>query len=310
MPFWLFLHVAHEPPKNVLIAELYSREDWERSFAFYEGFTEAGWLIGLVLGFATSVTNFFGGGFQLLLCSALNLVALGLSVALVADPVLVFERSLVNIEKSVDFAYRGVLLASRVLDGATVNRKLKRENSGVFCVGLVLFSLATSILFTPMPIFVSSVVQVAGLSASFVFALFVLNSAGGVFGYMLVGLRQHQQTGKPNVSRIVAFRGLLSFLLVLVGFSQSPLNDVMIVGAILVLMGFAYAVFLVYTLSLSMELIPSGKAGLFNVFIGAGGACGSFLGPLIATQTLAFVNVFAVAGVIFFLAYMIFKVFV
>ena len=45
------VHVAHEPPKNVLIAELYSHEDWERSFAFYEGFTEVGGLIGLLLGF-------------------------------------------------------------------------------------------------------------------------------------------------------------------------------------------------------------------------------------------------------------------
>ena len=33
------MHVAHEAPKNVLIAELYSHQDWERSFAFYEGFT-------------------------------------------------------------------------------------------------------------------------------------------------------------------------------------------------------------------------------------------------------------------------------
>lgn len=48
-------HVAHEPPKNVLIAELYSREKWERTFALYEGFTEAGWLIGLVLGFSVNL---------------------------------------------------------------------------------------------------------------------------------------------------------------------------------------------------------------------------------------------------------------
>src|SRR3989304_2140766 len=53
-----FLHVAHEPPKNVLIAELYSRQDWERSCAFYEGFTEVGWLIGLLLGFVLSTLMF------------------------------------------------------------------------------------------------------------------------------------------------------------------------------------------------------------------------------------------------------------
>src|SRR3989304_10545748 len=31
------LHVAHEAPKNVLIAEHYSRDEWEKSYGFYEG---------------------------------------------------------------------------------------------------------------------------------------------------------------------------------------------------------------------------------------------------------------------------------
>jgi hypothetical protein len=75
-------------------------------------------------------------------------------------------------------------------------------------------------------------------------------------------------------------------------------------------MGFAYASFLVYTLSLSMELIPSGKAGLFNVLIGIGGACGSFVGPFIASQAFGFEAVFITAGVTFLVAYLAFKIFV
>jgi len=34
------LHVSHEAPKNVLIAEHYSRDEWEKSYGFYEGLTE------------------------------------------------------------------------------------------------------------------------------------------------------------------------------------------------------------------------------------------------------------------------------
>src|SRR4030042_2794916 len=48
------LHVAHEAPKNILIAEHYSHEEWGKSYALYEGFTEIGWLIGLLLGFFAS----------------------------------------------------------------------------------------------------------------------------------------------------------------------------------------------------------------------------------------------------------------
>lgn len=301
-----FLHVAHEPPKNVLIAELYSRPDWEKSFAFYEGFTEIGWLIGLVLGFLASAYG-ISPAFTLTLCSVLNLVAFGLSLLLVADPFFVFERRLVSIERSTDFAYRGILLASRFLDGCLVNERLKRENVNAFCCGLVLFSLATSILFTPMPVFVSRVVQSAALPSSFVFAVFVLNSAGGVFGYYAVGRRHESQTDKAGISRMVFFRSFLSFLLlsmVLVlgsGYGFGPLVT------ILVLLGFANAMFVVYTLSLSMELIPAGKAGLFNVLVGIGGACGSFIGSFIAAASFAYV--FAVAGIIFFVAYLFFKIF-
>jgi len=302
-----FLHVAHEPPKNVLIAELYSRADWEKSFAFYESFTEVGWLVGLVLGFITS----FSGGyseFSLLLCSVLNLIAFGTSLFLVTDPSLIFERSLVNLEKSVDFAHRGVLLASRIFDGASVTGKLRRENVNALCVGLILFSLATSILFTPMPIFVSSAVNAAGLSSSFVFMLFILNSCGGICGYVFAGRRSTNQAQRTDLTRVVVFRGFLSFLLLSVFFSMVAVYNVGIIATILVLMGFAYALFIVYTLSLSMELIPSGKSGLFNVLIGIGGAIGSFVGPLIAAQTVSFAYVFITAGIIFFAAYSAFRV--
>ncbi len=300
------LHVAHEPPKNVLIAEMYSREDWEKSFARYEGFTEVGWLIGLLLGFFTSICNVNPTN-TLILCSALNLVAFLASLVLVTDPYLIFERGLVSIEKSVDFACRGVFVASKIFDGIPSNEKLKRENVRAFCTGLILFSLATSILFTPMPVFISKIVADTSLPQSLVFAIFVLNSGGGVVGYFLAGSRSGQTTGKSRVARIVIFRSVLAFLLIAV--LQTSTYSVVLATSILMLMGFAYALFLVYTLSLSMELIPAGRAGLFNVLVGVGGACGSFIGPYIA-QTFSFFSVFVTAGIIFLITYVTFKVFV
>ncbi len=302
-----FLHVAHEPPKNVLIAESYSRDDWERSFAFYEGFTEVGWLIGLISGFMASAYG-FSHAFTLLLCSTLNLAAFASSLILVKDPLLIFERRLVSMEKSIDFACKGVFLASRIFDGMSSNGRLKRENVGAFCGGLALFSLATSMLFTPMPVFVSDVIKAAALPSSLVFAIFVLNSGGGVLGYFLAGSRSDQQTGKRNIGRIAIFRSFLSFLLPILAVVHIPTYSVMLLTVILILMGFAYALFLVYVLSLSMELIPSGKSGLFNMLTGIGGACGSFSGPFIAAK-LGFVSVFIVAGLIFFIAYIAFRIF-
>jgi MFS family permease len=296
------LHVAHEPPKNVLIAELYSREEWDKTFARYEGFTEVGWLIGLLLGFLMSIYRLAATS-TLLLCCSLNLVAFIISVILVTDPLLIFERRLVSIEKTIDFTLKGAVIASKLLDGLSQNERLKRENLRAFCSGLVLFSVATSILFTPLPIFFSNELT---LPASVVFAMYVLNSGGGVVGYFLASRRSTQTTEKSHIGRTVIFRSMLAFLLVAV--TQKPAYGVVLAAIILILMGFAYALFLVYTLSLSMELIPPGKAGMFNVLLGIGGASGSFIGPFLA-QTFDFMYVFLIAGIIFFLSYIAFEIF-
>jgi MFS family permease len=296
------LHAAHEAPKNVLIAELYTREDWEKTFALYEGFTETGWLIGLLLGFLMANCGISATP-TLFLCSGLNLAAFIASLILVTDPLLIFERRLVSIEKTVSFAYNGMIIASKILDGFSLNEKLKKENVSIFCSGLVLFSLATSILFTPLPIFFY---RGLAISASAVFAIYALNSCGGVVGYFLASRRLSIARGSSAVSRVVLFRGMLAFLFIAV--TQMHAYNLLVATAILALMGFAYALFLVFTLSLSMELIPQGKSGLFNVLIGLGGAFGSFIGPFLA-DAFGFVWVFLTAGLMFLLAYVAFKVF-
>ena len=245
----------------------------------------------------------FGSTSTLLTCSALNLVAFILSLILVTDPLFIFERSLVSIEKTLDFTGRGIVIASRILDGLSLNEKLKRENLNAFCSGLVLFSLATTILFAPLPVFFS---QELGLPTNIVFAIYVLNSGVGVLGYFMAGRISSQTTEKSHLGKTVIFRSLLAFLLMAI--TSVPEHTAVLAAVILILMGFAYAFFQVFTLSLSMELIPAGKAGLFNALVGIGSAFGNFIGPFIA-QTSGFISVFLTAGIIFFLAYIAFKIF-
>jgi len=296
------LHVAHEAPKNVLIAEHYSHEEWRKSYAFYEGFTEIGWLLGLLLGFLISTIG-FNSNSTLLLCSGLNLLAFILSIFLVADPILIFERRLVSIEKKIDYTYRGVLAASKVLDGMSLREKLKGESFLAFGIGLVLFSLASSIFFTPLPIFFS---QKLALQPSMVFVIYMLSSSGSVAGYFFAGKRTMPTEEKVQMRRIVLFKSVLVFSLV--AFVQLAVQPTVFAAIILVLMGFTYALYYVFTLSLSMALIPAGRTGLFNVLISLGGACGSFLGPLLA-QAAGFLPQFLVASAVFFSAYVILRVF-
>jgi MFS family permease len=295
------LHVAHEAPKNILIAEHYSHEDWGKSYALYEGFTEIGWLIGLLLGLFVS-TMAFSSSTILVLCSILNLAAFVLSVFFVADPLLIFERRLVNIERKIDYTYRGVNAASRLMEGLPIGEKFKSENFFAFGIGLVLFSLASSLFFTPLPIFFA---EKLAFPTSMIFMIYMLSSGGSVAGYFLAGKRASSPNAKTYMRRIVLLRAILVFsLIVIVNFA---VFTTFLASVILIFMGLAYGLYHILTLSLSMELIPSGKSGLFDVLMGLGAAFGSFLGPFLAQQ-LGFLPQFFIASVIFFSAYLVLKI--
>jgi len=298
-------HVAHDTPKNVLIAEWHSREEWERSFASYELLTELGALIGLVLGFSMSLYG-LSGSIILLLCSALNIIAFVFSAVLVVDPPMIFERGLAGMERTLSYAQRGITLMLRRAEDQPLTERLKGENAPAYFIGLILFSLASGTFFTPLPVFFS---RNLALASSVVFAIFTINTAGGAFGYYYVRGRTQEGLGgeKHAVTRIALIRSLLVFGMIIAAVSVSMLTTALAV-VMLVLMGFAYAVFLINTLSISMEVLPQGKAGLFNVLIGVGGAVGCLLGPLIA-DTYGFMYVFLAASVIFLLSFVAFRIF-
>lgn len=300
------LHVAHEAPKNVLIAEHYSREDWERSYGFYEGLTEIGFIIGLAIGlfgFVYSVSVEAAAPFMLYLCSGLSVVAFVLAVALIADPLMIFERRLVGIEKRIDYTYRGIESSSRLMDGLGWDGSLKEDNFLGFALAIVLFSLGTSIFFTPLPIFLN---QGLGLSESWVYVAFILNSVGATVGYFLIRGRARSMDIRKQMPRYVLLRSLLIFSLV--GVIQFAISPNILTGVLLVFIGFAYAMYYIMMLSLSMELIPAGKSGVFDVLVGLGAAFGSFLGPFLAAN-LNYIPTFLIAGVVFLFAFITLKVF-
>jgi MFS family permease len=296
------LHVAHEAPKNVLIAEHYSREEWGKSYALYEGFTEIGWLIGLLLGFFAAATA-LSANYILILCSGLNLAAFVLSIFLVADPILIFERRLVSIEKKIDYTYRGSDTFSKLMDGASLREKLKTESFPAFGMGLVLFSLASSLFFTPLPIFF---VQELAFPTSMVFMVYMLSSGGAVVGYFLAGRSAASPGAKAYMRRMVLLRSALIFLLVVI--VNFVFSTTVLASVILVFLGFAYAFYYILTLSLSMELIPAGRSGLFDGLVGLGAASGSFLGPFLA-EMLGFLPQFLIAGFVFLMAFLVLKIF-
>jgi MFS family permease len=295
-------HVAHESPKNVLVAEHYSRDEWQKSYARYEVLTETGWFLGLLLGLLASVFSLSSQNI-LFLCSGLNVAAFVASLFLVADPILIFERRLVGIEKKVDFTYRGVGAASQILDGYSPTISVSQESFLAFGVALVFFTLASSVFFTPLPVFFR---EQLGFPVTMVFMVYMLNSAGSIIGYLVAGRRSAVSGARTQISGIVFLRSALIFLLVIV--IQLAVATTLLSELILILLGFAHAVFYILTLSLSMELIPPGKNATFDVLVGIGAASGSFIGPFLA-NALGYLPEFVVAGTIFFIAFLVLRIF-
>jgi predicted MFS family arabinose efflux permease len=300
------LHVAHESPKNVLVTEHYSRSNWERTFGFYEGITEIGTIVGLAMGillFASTLSFSALSTYTFYICSALNLVALVLAVLLVADPLIIFERRLVGIERKMDYANRGFEGSSRLMDGLRWDGSLKEESFAGFVVAIVLFALATSLFFTPLPIFLREGLH---LSTSWVYFAYILNSIGGTAGYFLIGRRARSMDIRKQMPRFVLSRSIIIFVLVaviLLDFSPKIMT-----GILLIFIGFAYAMYYIMMISLSMEVIPQGKAGLFDGMVGLGSALGAFLGPFLAFH-LNYVPMFVICAVIFLVAYLALKLF-
>ncbi len=299
------LHISHEAPKNVLIAEHYSRDDWEKSYGLYEGLTEIGFILGLVIGlvltlglfsFTATLSSGVLATYTLFLCSGLSIIAFILSVALVADPLMIFERRLVGIERKIDFTYRSVQSY-----GLHWNGSVKQQSFLGFAFAIVLFSLASSIFFTPLPVYLK---EIFGGQESMVYVAYILNSVGATAGYFLIGNRARSMNLRKQMPRFVLLRSLLIFGLV--GVIALALYPTIMTGLFLVFIGFANAMYFIMMLSLSMELIPQGKSGIFDGLIGLGTGIGSFLGPFLAAN-LNYLPTFIIAGFAFLFAFISLK---
>ena len=223
---------------------------------------------------------------------------------------MIFERRLVNIERKIEFTSRGLESSCRLMDGLRWNGSLKQESFLGFAFAIVMFSLATSLFFTPLPIYLK---QIFNGQSSMVYVAYILNSIGATVGYFLIRNRARSMDLRKQMPRFVLIRCLLIFTFV--GVIQFAFSPTIMTGVLLVFLGFAYAMYYIMMISLSMELIPQGKSGFFDGLVGLGAAVGSFLGPFLCNLflnmgvTQNFLPTFLIAGVLFFIAFLILKIF-
>jgi len=137
-------------PKNVLVTT-YCRDEWERSFASTKDSPNS-LIIGLGVGmFMFASTLIFSFCNLQLYLQRVSVVSFVLAIALIADPLMIFERRLVGIERKLDFSNRGFEGSYKLMDGLN-GWSLKKESSWSRLRHSVVF-MATSIFFTPLPVY-------------------------------------------------------------------------------------------------------------------------------------------------------------
>ena len=192
---------------------------------------------------------------------------------------MIFERRLVGMERKLDFANKGFEGSSKLMDGLRWDGSLKEDSFKGFAFAIVLFALATSLFFTPLPIYLK---EVFGGQEQYVYLAYILNSVGATSGYFLIRGKARSMNIKKQMPRFIFFRGLLVFALV--GVIWFAIEPTVFTCFLLVCLGFAYAMYYIMMLSLSMEIIPEGKAGLFDGMVGLGAAIGAFHGTFPCTR--------------------------
>lgn len=268
-------YVAHVPATKVLIAESGPGSEWEGGLAQHRLVLGIGGIVGLLAG-ALWMTR-LGNRSLMLLCGVLVSVSLILSKVLIQDPPLMFERRIARFERFVHLAEQAYNLAYAPTNYEFKKMYLTRYPSlKPLILGIFLFSLASSMVFTSIPIFLSLKI---GATSSLIFSILLIKSITILIGYTLI--RKHRQKkGLKMIKMASILRIFFSILLLVSGLLPFRLS-LTLISLALAVAGFAWPYFSVPSTSLWMKTAPEGMVGVYNACVSLGGALGSLLGGFI-----------------------------
>lgn len=286
---------------GILIAESTSRSEWDSNVARYRFTLALGSLIGLVTG--TLLVASYGYRGLLILGGIFIFTSLILSLFLVEDPPWMVERKFLRFERVVGVVNRVSFIIGWEdrLKPQFIRKFTGSDSPILFCLGVLMFSFATQMTFTPLPIFFLNV----GVSSSSIFFVFLFNSLGSLFGYIFCEgwIENHGERRAVQVSSL--FRAFLFPLIS--AFIYLPYTASLTLAIlILVLIGVFWSMFTISTNVLCMEIIPEGRVGFYTGVIELGSATGMLVGGFIS-MLLGFNLLFMLSGILFTLSFIIFK---
>ncbi|MCX8176646.1 MAG: hypothetical protein N3E48_05415, partial [Candidatus Bathyarchaeota archaeon] len=227
-----------------------------------------------------------------------------LSLLLVQDPAWMVERKFVRLERVVGFIHRASFIIGWEdrLKSQFIRRFVGVESSPtLFCLGVLMFSFATQMTFTPLPVFFLGV----GVPSTLIFFIFLFNSLGSLLGYIFCE-GWIENNGERRAVQVSSFFRAFLFPLILVC-AYLPYTASLTLGILtLALIGVFWSMFTISTNVLCMEIIPEGRVGFYTGVIELGSAAGMLVGGFVS-MFLGFNLLFMLSGILFMLSFTIFR---
>lgn len=276
--FSFFLSM-HKPAINLFIAESNPSDEWLQVIASYMLIKSITSSMGLLLGVFCSNLPYF---LLFIGIGAFYLLSFTLSSFTIYEPKLKIERRITFIDKrlnAINYSLSLLKFADNPNYSSYVLKMISKQETCFtrFLLGLLFFTLATSLIFTPMPILLKGVF----IEQFIVFLIFFINSIASTIAYLFIG--KIGECGIRGVKISCLLRSVL--VLILIPFLLNPsFFSLVITSLIFAIMGIMWAIFDLSTNYLSLELSPYGRIGLYFSLSKLGSMIGAFLGGFLTAS--------------------------
>ena len=192
------------------------------------------------------------------------------------------ERKIMKVERFVHLVEQAYNLAYAPTSVARVQARKtyfsRYPNPKLLILGILFFSLASSMVFTTIPVFLSLKI---GASSSLIFSILLINSITVLLGYIM--LRKNENRNNLKMIKIASFLRIFFPMLILISGFLNFNQSLTVCSLALAIAGFTWPYFSVSSTVLWMETAPRGTAGIYNACSALGTALGSLMTGFIAS---------------------------
>lgn len=293
-----FFSIGPAPVTNLLVMEKSGKDDWLKTFSWTSLISSAGLVIAMVAGYLWLMQ--YDAQSYAVICSAIAVSSLVLTVMLVKDPPATLERKAIAMSPAavVDRLKQVPVMFLKPVSDLSLSklRSSMSRKEFLFFAGTGLYFLSGNLMFTPYTPFLKD----SGVTDSQVFLAYTILHLSKVF-FLPFNHRLVAKGGEEKMGRLAYVPRMFGIALAAAAallFASNPASILMATLAAFVAVEVGFSIWSTTTTSSLLKIIPDGRAGnilgINSAIIGTGLLIGSIAAGEVAA-TLGYVATFALA---------------